>query len=248
MTGTAPQVTTQTIIINVVAFDLYRLSTSQTISLKLNQNMPPVVVTQPTNPSCIFAHYQLLYSIPKSNFSEPENEIITYTYTTNDTTRDSWLSMTTNATDVTFSGTPVNSQNGSYIITLNLSDGHSPTVPNTTTTFIVWVNINHSPSVTGTPILVPNGQVGFNWSYNFDKSWATDLEGDIINYDWSYTTSPAWLSCSQNSTYIILQKFFWNIIFFQFFLFNFSKNWKKLKKKNNVPKNFFCNISRNSKQ
>ena len=137
MTGTASQVTTQTIIINVTAYDPKQFNNYQTISLKLNQNMPPVVVTQPTNPSCIIAHFQLLYSIPKSNFSEPENEIITYTFVTNDTTRDSWLSMTTNTTDVTFSGTPVNSQNGSYIITLNLSDGHSPTVPNTTTTFIV---------------------------------------------------------------------------------------------------------------
>ena len=204
MSGTPPQVTTQNITINITAYDPKNLNNYQTINLRLNKNMPPVVLTQPSSPACVIAHYLFTYTISKSTFQEPESETIAYTYVTNQTSIDSWLTMTINSTHLIFSGTPVNTQYGNYLITLTLDDGH-PEVPKTTTTFVIWINQNQSPSVTGTPTTIPNGQVGFAWSYVFDKSWSTDAESETINYAWSYTSSPAWLSCSQNSTSIIFQ-------------------------------------------
>lgn len=100
-------------------------------------NQPPVVDTAPTDPPSVIAHYPFSYVISKSSFHEPENEAISYSYTTNDTdARSSWLSMTENSTDLLFEGTPNNTQFGNFNITLTLVDGH-PDVAETNTYFTI---------------------------------------------------------------------------------------------------------------
>ena len=67
------------------------------------------------------------YVIPKSYFSEPENEPINYAFETNETSKDSWLSMSENLTHLTFSGTPSNTQFGTFRVKLMLTDNQTDT-------------------------------------------------------------------------------------------------------------------------
>ena len=53
---------------------------------------------------------------------------------TNETSKDSWLSMSETGSDLLFSGTPTNAQNGNYTVNIIVTDGHSDT-GNATTTF-----------------------------------------------------------------------------------------------------------------
>ena len=80
-----------------------------------------------------------------------------------------------------------------------------PEVPKVNSSFVIWIILNQAPALTGVPTSVSNDAVGVNWTYLFDKSWFTDVEGDTIYYTWSYTLTPAWISWSQNSTHVIFQ-------------------------------------------
>jgi hypothetical protein len=67
------------------------------------------------------------------NFNELEGEPINYSFTTNETSMDSWLSMSENSTHIIFSGTPTNSQRGNYTVNLILKDNHTETGETSTT-------------------------------------------------------------------------------------------------------------------
>ena len=173
------------------------------LNFTYDENMPPVVDTQPSDPSSIIAHFPLSYSIPKSYFSEPESETITYSFTTNETSaRSDWLSMTENTTHIIFSGTPNNTQFGIFNVTLLLDDGHND-VNDTETYFTINVTENQSPTLTGTPTAMSQGQVGFSWTYEFEKSWVTEPENEALTSNCSFAPFDSWLTCSQNSTHFI---------------------------------------------
>ena len=175
------------------------------LAFTYKQNMPPVVNTIPSSPSCIIAHYQLSYSIPLSYFSEPESETINYSFTTNETsTMSDWILITQNSTHLIFSGTPTNLQAANFNVALKLSDGH-PGVTTTTTNFIIWVNLNQPPTMPGTATTIQNGQVGFNWSYNYSKSWNSDPESETLTFSWSSNDTYSWISWSENTTHVIFQ-------------------------------------------
>ena len=204
LSGTHSQVTDQNSTITITAYDPKGLNGAQSIKILLKQNMPPAVLVQPISPSWIAAHSSLLYSIPFSNFKEPENETLYITYTTDKPTMDSWILISKNSTHFIFSGTPTNAQVGNYTVTFTLSDGH-PEVPKVNSSFVIWITVNQAPALTGVPTSVSNDTVGVNWTYLFNKSWFTDVEGDTIYYTWSYTLTPAWISWLQNSTHVIFQ-------------------------------------------
>ena len=165
------------------------------------ENMPPVVHTQPSNPSNLISHFPLSHSIPKSYFSEPEGETIIYSFTTNETSaKSTWLILSENSTHLLFSGTPNNTQFGNFKVILSLDDGHTD-VTDTTTEFEFNVTENQSPILTGVPTTLTDGHVGFSWSYVFDKSWVSEAEAETITYRCSFTPSDPWLSCSENTTH-----------------------------------------------
>ena len=62
----------------------------------------------------------------KSSYSEPENEIITYSFFVNDT-MGFWIVIIENSTHIRLTGTPDNSQFGDVEFTFQLDDPHSDT-------------------------------------------------------------------------------------------------------------------------
>lgn len=174
------------------------------IAVEIVSNDSPSVDTPISSTSCITAHYPYLLSITKADhFSEPNGETIIYSYTTNQTD-DSWLTMTENGSILKFTGTPINSQAGNYTVTLMLDDGNVE-VANTTTTFEICVKENSSPALSGTVTDLSQGQVGFEWTYEFDKLWVTEHENEALSFTCSWTPSDPWLSCTENSTHILFQ-------------------------------------------
>lgn len=114
--------------------DVWNIGTLTTeLNFTMNQNVSPIVVHIPPSPACVASHTLLNYSIPLTYFSDPDSEPILFSYTTNDTSgNDSWLSMSSDAVNLTFTGMPLNINNGTYKITLTLSDGHPDTADVTT--------------------------------------------------------------------------------------------------------------------
>lgn len=122
--------------LNVYVTDIWAVANvSASVPFKVYENQPPAVVTPPSDPPCIVAHYPLNYSIPKSSFSEPEGETITYSHTSAPVTP--WMTLdTTDPTNIKFTGVPNNTQLGNAAITLTLDDGHND-VADSTATFVV---------------------------------------------------------------------------------------------------------------
>ena len=173
---------------------------STSFSIVIAPNSAPEITTAPTDAACIIAHFPLNHIISKSNFNEPESEAISYSFVTNETSKDSWISMSTNDTHLTFSGTPSNTQLGNYTVTLTLTDIHPGNT--NTTTFEICVNENNDPNFVGTATAVTNGQVGIIWSYVFDKSWVSDPESETLTYTGSLNPDPGWITFTQNLTHL----------------------------------------------
>ena len=124
--------------INVVRFTVTASNTGATLihdmNIDVSENLPPTVSGSPSDAPCIIAHYPFTHIVSKSLFSEPELETMQWTLSTNETSKDSWLSMSETGSDLIFSGTPTNAQNGNYTANIIVTDGHTDT-GNATTTF-----------------------------------------------------------------------------------------------------------------
>ena len=175
-------------------------TSTATFNIDITPNLAPEITTAPSDAACIVSHFPLNHVIPKSNFNEPESETISFSFTTNETSKDSWISMSTNDTHLTFSGTPSNTQFGNYTVTLTITDSHPGN--SKTTTFEICVNENDDPNFVGTATAVNNGQVGFVWSYVFKKSWVVDSESETLTYTGSLNPDPGWITFTQNYTHV----------------------------------------------
>ena len=109
--------------------------------------------------------------------------------------------MDENATHIIFHGTPNNTQFGNFTITLTLDDGHDD-VNDTDANFTLCVTENQEPELVGTPDSASNGQVGFDWQYEFTKAWMNEVESETLTFTCSVTPDNGWMSCTQNATHI----------------------------------------------
>lgn len=121
--------------INIIANDDHpsSLEASYGFSLKITENEAPTVVTPASDspPACVKAHYAFEYAVAKSNYNEPEGETMSYSFTVSSGTLGSWVSMTENTTHLIFSGTPANTQVGTFTVTIEIDDIHSLTAATT---------------------------------------------------------------------------------------------------------------------
>jgi hypothetical protein len=163
------------------------------VTFNVIRNEPPVVDTPIDNPACIVAHYFFFHTIPKSYFSEPDGEPIYYSFVTNETSIDSWLSMSENSTHVIFSGTPDNTQKGNYTVSLQLKDNLAATT-HTNANFIVCINENKSPYLVVSPPIPTNGEVGFSWRYEFEKVWMDEYESEALTFSCSISPTDPWIN------------------------------------------------------
>ena len=86
----------------------------------------------------MISHFPFSYSIPKSYFNEPENEQLVFQFSFNDTdtSKTDWINMSSNSTDLTFSGTPNNTQFGNFTLTIDVDDGNNQPA-SVTTDFVI---------------------------------------------------------------------------------------------------------------
>jgi len=121
-------------LLTMTASDGTGRSSVSEVWVTVDENYPPTVSGSPSDAPCIIAHYPFTHIVSKSLFSEPELEIMQWALSTNETSKDSWLSMSETGSDLLFSGTPTNAQKGNYTANIIVTDGHSDT-GNATTTF-----------------------------------------------------------------------------------------------------------------
>ena len=183
--------------------DIWNVGTLEAeINFTYYENLPPSVVTEPTDPAWVISHFPFSYSIPKSYFNEPENEQLVFQFSFNDTdtSKTDWINMSSNSTDLTFSGTPNNTQFGNFTLTIDVDDGNNQPA-SVTTDFVIWVNENQSPVLTGTPATPDQGLIGFSWSYIFAKSFFSEPENEALTITGSVSPADAWILFSENTTH-----------------------------------------------
>jgi len=169
--------------------------------VEIKENKPPVIVSPATDPSCIVAHYALDYSVPKSSYSEPEGEAISYSFTYNDSAKASWIVTSETATHLHFGGTPNNLQRGDIILTINVDDPHSGTAT-TEDNVTICVLENRIPYLSGSPTSPPTGIVGLYWEYLFDVSWVSDYDSESLTHECGISPDNGWVTCDANSTHV----------------------------------------------
>ena len=167
---------------------------NDTLDFTYNENMPPSNSTAMVDPTCSTAHYAYSYSLPKSNFADPDGDSITFYPSTNESSPFiDWMTISQNTTHINFDGTPTNSQYGNQTISILLDDGNTD-IANTTATFVLCIDENREPQLTGTVTAVGDGTTGFPWSYEFEKAWIVEEEGEALTYSCSITPAKAWVS------------------------------------------------------
>lgn len=107
--------------------------------ITVTNNSPPET-TETFSNTTMLAYYDYLLDFDISLFSDLNGDTITYTLTHN---ASSW--MNTNTTELSFYGTPTNSDLGIFIVTLNASDSFGGF---SVYSYYVTVQKNYAPAVT----------------------------------------------------------------------------------------------------
>lgn len=116
----------------------------------------------------------------------------------------SWLIKDINATHLNFSGNPDNTLSGNFTVTITVDDGHNRTA-NPSFSFEVCIYINQLPSLVQTPPAIPNVTVGFNSTYQFQKAWVADPDGDPVAFSVEVTPSNGWMVVTDYPTFVELR-------------------------------------------
>ena len=191
-----------TVIFNVE--DINGQSDSFNMTIEIYQNLSPIINSAAGDPSWVISHYTLDHSVLKSSYSEPEGEDIVYTFTVDDASKGSWVSMTQNDTHLHFTGTPDNLQVGSFVASILLTDPHSDT-GTTEDNMTFWVTQNQAPYLSGSPTSPPNVVAGMQWSYIFDLSWVEDIESESLTHSCGTSPDDGWVTCTNNYTHVVFE-------------------------------------------
>ena len=189
--------------IKVTATDGSGASVSETFTIKVaNVNDAPAVdqgiSNQNTDEDALYT-----FSIPADAFSDIDPDLVTdpetgdsWTYSaveSGQSTLPAWLSLSGDE----FSGTPNNSQVGSYVIDVTITDSGSQTA---TTSFSITVdNVNDTP-VAGTLPSVPQAYEDSLYTFNISQSLFDDddlIHGDSLTFtalQSNNTALPSWLT------------------------------------------------------
>jgi hypothetical protein len=159
--------------------DQFGISAVIDLPIYYNENQPPTILIAASDPSAIIAHYALNYPVPKSSYSDPELEILNFSFRVNDTVIGSWITMSQNTTHIHFEGTPNNLQLGDIILSIVIKDTHTDT-GETVDNVTITVNENQIPYLSGTPVAPSSQIIGFFWSYNFDFGWIGEYEAELL--------------------------------------------------------------------
>lgn len=190
-------------VVTLKAKDLDGNEGSTVFNLQVVLNQVPVILSAPASPACFFSHNNLNYAIPLStHFSDAENEYLQFHMVKNPNTYQSaWLYSFNNSTHLVVAGYPVNDQSGNITVTVTVDDGHNRTA-NPIFTFQACVIGNDKPVLVGTPLPMPDVAVGQSFTYQFQKSWVSDPEGDPITFSTEINPNNGWVVFTDYPTYI----------------------------------------------
>ncbi|MCP5209392.1 MAG: putative Ig domain-containing protein [Hahellaceae bacterium] len=142
-----------------------------------------IVPDQAVNEDAAFS-----FQFAANTFADLDGDTLTYT-----SNAAGWLSF--NAATRTFSGTPLNADVGTTVVTLTANDGNGGSVSDTFN--IVVANVNDAPEVDAG---IPNLDVtaGVPLSYIVPANAFKDVDGDTLSYTAAvlddFSALPAWLS------------------------------------------------------
>ena len=185
ITGTAPQVTSDTNYNVVVSVSDGKGSVSQAYTLTVKnivvppQNNLPVITSTPVTQVNEGQNY--VYDV---NANDADGDTLVYSLTQ----APSWLSINSATGLITGTAPQVNADT-QYNVVVSVSDGKGSVSQSYVLTVknVVVPPVNNLPVITSTPVT----QVNEGQNYVYDVN-ATDQDGDILVY--SLTTAPSWLS------------------------------------------------------
>ena len=164
---------------------------SVTFSLTITLNSPPVK-NNTINDYTFQGNRTSTYSFGSNLFYDPDGDTLIYTYIISPPAP--FLTISTSS--MSWSGTPVNTYAGVYLITIKADDG-DPETANATSSFSLTVVANQAPTTTQT-ISNISSLVYYPIEISWNSSLFTDINGDTPSFTITTNATGSWYIISNS--------------------------------------------------